>query len=146
MCATNENKTWVDDDPRKTEAEKQMDAGTYVPTPGAERITRAEREMMDRESTIPNERQKCDHRVSESWLRKKLRSLWAVGSPRLVRFFSSVDGKCPEGVLAILWLITVLALVTASVMHSQALMAYGRRVEALEKLAASKTDTQIPQQ
>lgn len=72
--------------------------------------------------------------------------LTGVAVSRLVRFFSSSDGKCPEGILAILWLITVLALVTASVMHSQALAAAGRRIEALEKLTASMMGSQTPQQ
>ena len=56
MCATTENKPWLND-PRKTEIEKQMDAGTYVPTPEAERVTRYEREMMERDSSFSSERQ-----------------------------------------------------------------------------------------
>lgn len=50
-----ENNPWLDD-PRKTEIEKQMDAGTYIPTPESERVTRAEREMLERDSSFNSER------------------------------------------------------------------------------------------
>ena len=53
MCDA--NKPWLND-PRKTEIEKQMDAGTYVPFPESEMVTQAEREMMERDSSFSSER------------------------------------------------------------------------------------------